>query len=87
MIPTHYFSTLHNDTFEVQVIPVQPHWAVAGFGHTHRVEIGRWNFNCTHFVATAQGSGVNELAAYHAAVDDLLRGDEVGNEDAMMLGE
>lgn len=81
MLPTTYVHD--NNTFEVQIMEVQPQWACASL-YSHRCVIGNWNFNCTHFVDIAQGHGNSPLAAYESAIRDLSN-PIPKNEDAMMM--
>jgi hypothetical protein len=69
MKPTTYFCATRNNTFEVQIFPVQPQWAIAPFAK-FRCCIGVWNFQCTHFVEIAQGQGNTEKEAFESAVND-----------------
>lgn len=83
MIPTTYYSPLHKNTFEVQIVDVQPQWAIAPLASV-RCVIGMWNFNCTHFISIGEGHGWNAQDAFDNAVRDTMR-DEVMNEDEQML--
>ena len=85
MNPTTYYCPIRKNTFEVQIVPVQPQWACASFAK-FRCLIGAWNFNCTHFIEVGQGNGMTEKQAFENAVRDMNQ-PEVMGEDAMMLGE
>jgi hypothetical protein len=86
MIPTTYYSPRLKNTFEVQVIDVQPQWACSTLGHTHRVLIGVWNFNCEYFLDVGQGSSTSPEKAFELAVKDVERCNVEIHEDEMMMG-
>jgi hypothetical protein len=86
MIPTTYYSPKLNNTYEVQVIDVQPQWACAVLGHTHRVLIGFWNYDCTRFIDVGQASSTNAINAFELAKVDVERINVEIHEDEMMMG-
>ena len=69
-----------------RITPILPNFASHTWGARFRCEIGRWNFDGSHFIATAQGDGTSESDAIKYAQNDLNNPAPHIAEDSMMLG-